>query len=81
MGLGEGLWTPGEQGMDWGEVKGRPGMDSQGLEIRALAPHPRACSEVGARCGGTSVHVAHSRLKPSSRPPRFNGSLISKALS
>lgn len=39
-GLGEGQWpaglTWGELGMDWGEAKGRPGMDSQGLEIRAL---------------------------------------------
>ena len=39
-GLGAGQWpmglTWGELGMDWGEAKGRPGMDSQGLEIRAL---------------------------------------------
>lgn len=39
-GLGEGQWptglTWGKLGMDWVEAKGRLGMDSQGLEIRAL---------------------------------------------
>lgn len=69
-----GAWPPGlkwgEPGMDWGEAKGRPLLDSQGLGDQSLVSVPQfrkfsqASSEIWARLGaGAAVHVAHSGLK------------------
>lgn len=47
-------------------------MDSQGLEMRVLVPHPRAFSEVwGQIVGGDGVgDVAYSGLKTNPSPLR-----------